>query len=321
MPETIILTEEEGTLSARRGRRRGRRLSARPRRRGTLLDIRLPRRIKSPRSVRRAFGRRTVRRIRPVYYQTNGIHRSPMARYPIQSMGGEFMGLDKGVPAGIMRKAWRGAKSRGEAMRKAWRMYRGGMRDDGDLEARRGRRRGHRSLLDGLEARRGRVRRVRGYSPVRSYRGLRSLDATAGILPAGILPRGINLMDMVGAGTGLISVLYLPKVLPIPATFKVGIPKVLVSLGIAVGGSFIISKVLRKPDLAKPFFMGAIAGTVASLLDQFVLGGAIGLADFGGIYSPEMITRRGSAISELNAIYGRGESMGDESEEEYDEVV
>jgi len=310
MPETIILTEESGELSARRGRRR---LFGRPRRRGTLLDMRIPRRIKSPKSVKRAFGKRTVRRIRPVYYQTNGIHRSPMARLPIQSMGGEFM-LSKGVPASIMRRAWRGAKSRGQAMKKAWSMYRGGMREDGGLEARRGRRRGHRSLLDSLDARRGRVRRVR------SYRGLRSLEATAGILPAGILPRGINLMDMIGAGTGLISVLYLPKVLPIPATFKVGIPKVLVSLGIAVGGSFIISKVLRKPDLAKPFFMGAIAGTVASLLDQFVLGGAIGLADFGGIYSPEMITRRGSAISELNAIYGKGESMGDE-DEEYDEIA
>ena len=319
MPETIILTEEDGTLMARRGSRRRRYLRS-PRRRGSLLDLRTARKIKSPKSVKRAYGRRTVRRIRPVYYQTNGIHRSPMARLPISTGGGGFMS-EKGVPSGIMRRAWAGARSRGEAMKKAWRMYRGGMREGGDLEARRGRRRGRATLLD---ARRGRVRRVRSYrmlSPVRSYRGLRELDARAGILPAGILPRGISIMDMVGAGTGLISVIYLPKVLPIPATFKVGIPKVLVSLGIAVGGSFVIGKILKKPELAKPFFMGATAGVVASLLDQFLLGGAIGLADFGGVYSPEQITRSGSTISQLDAIYGKGEQMGEEYDEEYDEIA
>jgi len=294
MPETVILTE--GGLGARRGRRGKRSFFSR--KRGTLLDVRVARKIKSPKIVRRAFGKRTVRRLRPVYYRTNGaIHRTPFARLPISSIGGETDMLSKGLPSGIMKQAWRGSSSRGQAMRKAWSMVRG----------RRGRSIG---LLSDLDARRG---RRRGY---RRHRGL--LEARAGILPAGLLPARVSLMDMVGAGTGLITVLYLPKILPIPATFKVGIPKILVSLGLAVIGSFAISKLLKKAELGKSFFIGAMGGTIAIALDQFVLGGAVGLADFAGVYSPEMIRRGGQGgqtVSELSAVYGKSE-LGEEDEEE-----
>lgn len=195
-----------------------------------------------------------------------------------------------------MRKAWRELKppfSTRELLKRAWERYRSGRISELDeLEqspkthpqewsklmkeawtkfkpsaTRRTRR--IKSVVSEL-GRRGYVRRKRKSGL------LDDLDVEA------IIPR-LDVTNILSLSAGVVATIYVPKMLEpipqVPAFLKTDIGKIATRVGVGIIGNLVISKLLKRPDLGKQFFIGSIIVTGLGVIDKYVLGGKIGLAE------------------------------------------
>jgi hypothetical protein len=97
-----------------------------------------------------------------------------------------------------------------------------------------------------------------------------------------VIPR-LDITNLLSLSAGVVATIYIPKVLEpipqVPAFLKTDVGKIVTRLGVAVVGNLVISKLLKRPDLGKQFFIGSIVVTGLGVIDKYVLGGKIGLAE------------------------------------------
>jgi len=97
-----------------------------------------------------------------------------------------------------------------------------------------------------------------------------------------VIPR-LDITNLMSLSAGVVATIYIPKVLEpipqVPAFLKTDIGKIVTRLGVGVVGNLVISKLLKRPDLGKQFFIGSIVVTGLGVIDKYVLGGKIGLAE------------------------------------------
>jgi hypothetical protein len=97
-----------------------------------------------------------------------------------------------------------------------------------------------------------------------------------------VIPK-LDITNLLSLSAGVVATIYIPKVLEpipqVPAFLKTDIGKIVTRLGVGVVGNLVISKLLKRPDLGKQFFIGSIVVTGLGVIDKYVLGGKIGLAE------------------------------------------
>ena len=208
-------------------------------------------------------------------------------------------------PAGFsraLREAWKTARTKGEALRLAWKIYRGGIseienprrvrrvarlrprlgipvgtprhritayRVDGIITSPRARIVKRSLPLTEIEEVRRRVRR--------RPRGLLEIE---GIEANPFLPYAIELTDIAGAGIGAFGVLFIPKVVPLPAELKSGIPAVIVDVACAYGLSMIARHVLKDTRLARGIFIGGLGIAIVKLVGELIGKEKVGLSAY-----------------------------------------
>jgi len=200
-----------------------------------------------------------------------------------------------------MRKAWRELKppfSTRELLKKAWEIYRSGRISElSELEDSpkthpgvwrrlmkkawtefkgKPRRRARVSALAELD-RRSVVRRRRSLLEARRRRRATLLGVSDAIIPK------LDLTNILSLSLGAVATIYVPKALDnvpqVPDFLKTDVGKIITRLGVGVVGNLVISKLLKKPEMGKQFFIGSLVITGLGVIDKYILGGKIGLAD------------------------------------------
>jgi len=216
-------------------------------------------------------------------------------RYPIME-GGDSMELGIRVSQTpefrrAMRQAWKELKppfTTAELMRKAWEIYRrGGISgEDGLLGLeRRGlitRRRSLSELEKIIYVPSKGMKMVKVKSYVRRLPRRRSISELATLgedMLAGIIPR-VDLMNLSMIALGGLSAVYLPKVSPIklPDFMQRGVGKAVAQVGVGILGNLALTHLAKRPDLGRSFFMGSVVIAGLTVIDAYLLKGAIGLA-------------------------------------------
>jgi len=198
-----------------------------------------------------------------------------------------------------MRKVWRELKppfSTRELLKKAWKIYRSGRISELDeLEdsprthpavwsklmkkvwaefKAKPRSRARISELAELD-RKGIVRRKRSLLEPRRRATL--LGVTDAIIPK------LDLTNILSLSLGAVATIYVPKALDnvpqVPNFLKTDVGKIITRLGVGVVGNLVISKLLKQPEMGKQFFIGSLVITGLGVIDKYILGGKIGLAD------------------------------------------
>jgi len=97
-----------------------------------------------------------------------------------------------------------------------------------------------------------------------------------------VIPR-LDITSLLSLSAGVVATIYVPKMLEpipqVPAFLKTDIGKIATRVGVGIIGNLVISKLLKRPDLGKQFFIGSIIVTGLGVIDKYVLGGKIGLAE------------------------------------------
>jgi hypothetical protein len=191
-----------------------------------------------------------------------------------------------------MKKAWRELKppfSTRELLKKAWEIYRSGRISELDeLEASP---KTHPKVWSELMKKawiefKGKPRRKTRVSELAELdrRGVvrRRRRATLLGVSDAIIPK-LDLTNILSLSLGAVATIYVPKALDnvpqVPDFLKTDVGKIITRLGVGVVGNLVLSKLLKKPEMGKQFFIGSLVITGLGVIDKYILGGKIGLAD------------------------------------------
>ena len=95
-------------------------------------------------------------------------------------------------------------------------------------------------------------------------------------------------MDIVYLGVGGIASRVIPTVLPLPARFKVGVPRIILQGVSSVALSLVVDKVFKQPRIARLVMLGGLTATAITLIDAVILRGRLAEGDFSvAAYLPE----------------------------------